>query len=107
MGSEMCIRDSFTGALSSAREGPTDEHVITVSARDATVDAGGHDVRPGRPDVHALVRAAAVEAGAQQHVVIAACGPASLVAAARNAVAACRKEVRGVRLEFAGSGARW
>ena len=43
----------------------------------------------------------------QQRVVVAACGPAALVNAARKAVAAARKECRGVRIEFAGGDSAW
>ena len=68
----------------------------------------GHEMRTGRPDIDALVRAA-VEAQASQQrlVVIAACGPAKLVEAAREAVMAARKGSRGVRVEFCGEISEW
>ena len=72
-------------------------------------DDEGHTVRKGRPDTDALVLAAAagLEAQALTHLVVAACGPTALVEAARNAVAAARKEDHGVRIDFHGSDSRW
>ena len=70
-------------------------------------DREGHDVRAGRPSFDALVREAAQGLEAPRRLVVAACGPAALVNAARRAVAAARKECRGVRLEFSGSESRW
>ena len=52
------------------------------------------------------VRAAAAQAETR-HLAVAACGPAVLVAAAERAVAAARKELRGVRLDFSGADPRW
>lgn len=76
----------------------------TGSGREA--DGGSHEVRMGRPDADALVLAAA--AGLEtQHLVVAVCGPAALVDAARNAVAGARKVCHGVRIEFSGSNSRW
>ena len=69
------------------------------------MDLGGHNVRSGRPDLEALVRAAV--GNETQRLVVAAVGPASLVAATRKAVASVRKERRGVRIEFSGADARW
>lgn len=68
----------------------------------------GHDVRMGRPDLCALVCEAATRATAHR-LVVAACGPPSLVAAARKAVASSRKssECRGVRIQFSGADPRW
>ena len=94
----------FTGASSSsaaaATEGPRQAGTEVV-----TVDLGGHNVRSGRPDLEALVRAAV--GNETQRLVVAAVGPASLVAATRKAVASVRKERRGVRIEFSGADARW
>ena len=67
-----------------------------------------HDVREGRPDLFALVRAAA--APRETHsLVVAACGPIALVEATRKAVIDNRKlcQRMGVRLEFSGTDSRW
>ena len=66
-------------------------------------------MRAGRPSFDALVREAAqgLEEAAPRRLVVAACGPAALVNAARKAVAAARKECRGVRIEFAGGDSAW
>ena len=75
-------------------------------AHQASVAARGHQVRVGRPDFNALVRAAA--AGLEtQRLVVAACGPPKLVEAARKAAAHAQKELRGVQIEFSGSDSRW
>lgn len=94
----------FTGTSSSAPQplqtsdstGPPDEAVDQ-----------SHDMRVGRPDFDALVRAATAGLAGKQRVVVAACGPETMVAAARTAVVAARKECRGVRLEFSGSKSTW
>ena len=65
-----------------------------------------HDVRAGRPDLHALVRAA-VRGAVTQRLLVAACGPATLVESARKAVVAARRESPGVHVEFCGSDSRW
>ena len=67
--------------------------------------SSGHNVRAGRPDFGALVRAAAMGARGER-LVVAACGPAGLVASAHKAVVSVRNEWRGV-IEFAGSDPRW
>ena len=94
----------FTGASSTAHAEPTDVSVQD-GARPST-GVGGHTVRAGRPDLAALVREAAVEAGSRR-LVVAACGPETLVSAARKAVAAARRDHRSVRLEFSGADSRW
>jgi len=72
-------------------------------------DSKGHDVRVGRPDLNDLVRAAAkgLETAETRRLVVAACGPATLLEAVQKAVAAAQKERRGVRIEFSGSDSRW
>ena len=75
-----------------------------------------HDVRVGRPNIEALVRAA--HAGIQQQelptigqrrLVVVACGPSEMVKTARKAVvevrAACH--CKRVRVEFSGADWRW
>ena len=103
----------FTGVSSTAPEPAVQDPAVqdsSPSARSAT-DASGHRVQSGRPDYLALVRAAAAgpEAAGAQRLVVAACGPPTLVAAARKAVADARKEclALGVRLEFSGVDSRW
>ena len=94
----------FTDASSTAQPPPA--RAAPEEAQPA--DREGHDVRAGRPSFDALVREAAqgLEA-APRRLVVAACGPAALVNAARKAVAAARKECRGVRIEFAGGDSAW
>ena len=84
---------------------------LELGAGDA---AGDHDVRAGRPNLAVLVRTAAAAAAAggrrrnpAQRLVVAACGPAELVEAARNAVGCVRKEGCRVRLHFSGTDSRW
>jgi hypothetical protein len=68
----------------------------------------GHEMRSGRPDVDALVRETVGALASQQRlVVVAACGPAKLVEAAREAVVAARKGSRGVSVEFCGEISEW
>jgi len=70
-------------------------------------DEAGQRVCAGRPDFDALVRAAAAGLEAKR-LVVAACGPASMVEGARSAVAKIRAECRGeVRFEFSGGDSRW
>lgn len=65
----------------------------------------GHDVRSGRPDIKAIVQvaAASVETGC---LVVAACGPAELVSAAREASAAAAKH-GAVQVDFFGNDPKW
>ena len=91
----------FTGHSSSAPPPSQSDPIGAPAAEDE-----GHDVRFGRPDFAALVREAAV-GREKQRVVVAACGPEPMVAAARKAVAAARKDCRGVHLEFSGGESRW
>lgn len=65
-----------------------------------------HDLRAGRPDLAALVRAAAA-AAAGKRLVVAACGPATLVEAACAAVQDVRGECPDACLEFSGVDTRW
>ena len=68
----------------------------------------GHEMRTGRPDVDALVHVAVEALASQQRlVIVAACGPAKLVEAAREAVVAARKGSRGVSVEFYGEISEW
>ena len=106
----------FTGATSSSTvhvdlDVPMrDDERSAGGARPAATEdagAGGHVMRTGRPDVEALVRAAAADAGPARRLVVAACGPVTLVAAARKAVVAARKDSRGVRIEFSGGESWW
>ena len=86
---------------------------ISLLASGASDEAGDHDVRAGRPNLAVLVRmTAAAAAGGwrgdpAQRLVVAACGPAELVEAARNAVGCVRKEGCRVRLRFSGTDSRW
>ena len=93
----------FTDASSTAQPPPA--RAAPEEAQPA--DREGHDVRAGRPSFDALVRDAAQGLDAPRRLVVAACGPAALVNAARKAVAAARKECRGVRIEFAGGDSAW
>tara|TARA_B110001452_G_C15228428_1_gene425708 strand:- start:346 stop:2553 length:2208 start_codon:yes stop_codon:yes gene_type:complete len=103
----------FTGVSSSApgawaAQAPPPRQGSTGDGAAAADSAGGHEVRSGRPDVDALVRAAT--AGLKTcHLVVAACGPPALVETARKAVVAARKErhSHGVLIEFSGSDSRW
>ena len=97
---------------------------ISLLALGADGEAGDHDVRAGRPDLAALVRTAAAAAAAavaggtaapdpgwqrnaSRRLVVAACGPAELVEAARNAVESVRKEGGHLELRFSGTDSRW
>ena len=98
----------FTGVSSTTRGPALQDGGATAAAGAAA--AVGHHVRSGRPDLVALVRAAAAGLDSEtqsRRLVVAACGPAVLVEAARKAVVAVRKEHRGLRLEFSGSDSRW
>lgn len=69
-------------------------------------------VRAGRPDISALVSAAAEELrGTQSRLVVVTCGPARLVRAARLAVQTAQKEcgrgIGGVHVEFSASESSW
>ena len=81
-------------------------------------DHYGHDVRVGRPNIEALVRAAV--AGMRQEpsltvgnrrLVVAACGPWEMMEATREAVADCnnsdKHRIKRVRVEFSGADWRW
>jgi NAD(P)H-flavin reductase len=100
----------FTGVSSTAQvrlEGD-----VTGAPAGADVESRlKRSVRPGRPDLDALLRTAAAAAAQSQAIrlVVAACGPPALVEAARRAVAAARKgkQISGVRLEFTGTDPRW
>ena len=92
--------DMEGGLLLPTRSG--DQSVIVTTGPD-----NGHDVRVGRPDFDVLVRAAVVGVAGKQRVVVAACGPTALVAAARKSVKSVRKEHRSVCLEFSGSESSW
>ena len=80
-------------------------------------NTAGHDVKMERPNFEALVLTAAGKLwdgeaprdGETQRLVVAACGPATLVEAVRKAVAAAKKkkECHGVRLEFSGCASSW
>lgn len=104
--------DTEVGALSPRQEpqGPYPGAVLQTAHPEALLeDAQGHPthtVHVGRPSLDLLVRAAAAQAETR-HLAVAACGPAVLVAAAERAVAAARKELRGVRLDFSGTDPRW
>ena len=79
---------------------------------DATAAGGGtgvaarHQMHCGRPDLDALVRDAVAGVG-RRRLVVAACGPQTLVQAARKAVRAARTERPGVRIEFCGGESAW
>jgi len=67
-------------------------------------------VRTGRPDLVAVVCSRAkdvAQTGVEKQLVVAACGPARLVEAARAAAAIASKECPDVRVEFSGSDSRW
>ena len=76
-----------------------------------------HDVRVGRPNIEALVRAAVAgmrqepsPTTGQRRLVVAACGPSEMVKTTREAVADCRRSYehcRRVRIEFSGAEWRW
>ena len=81
-------------------------------------DCHGHDVRVGRPNIEALVRAAV--AGMRQEpspttgqlrLVVAACGPSEMVETTREAVADCNRSykhcIKRVQVEFSGAAWRW
>ena len=91
---------------SSSAQRPLVQSVSSTGAS-AVADEEGHDVRAGRPDLSGLLREATAGLENKQLVVVAACGPTTMVEAARKAVAAARKECRGVRLEFSGSESKW
>lgn len=96
----------FTGASSTAHGAAAATPPGASTGAEGATAAASHEVRAGRPDVDALVLAAA--AGLEAHgLVVAACGPAALVEAAWKAVAAARKEHHRVRIEFSGSDSRW
>lgn len=93
----------FTGGSSSARV------LLEGGVTAASVAEGAeacHSMHAGRPDLEALVRAAATAAASTGRLVVAACGPPALVEAARKAVAAARKG-SDVHLEFTGTDPRW
>ena len=107
--------DSAAAAVNGPAEGERAEYegisLLELGAGDAV---GDHDVRAGRPNLAVLVRTAAAAAAAggrrrdpAQRLVVAACGPAELVEAARNAVGCVRKEGCRVRLYFSGTDSRW
>jgi hypothetical protein len=91
---------------SSSAQRPLVQSVSSTGAS-AAADEEGHDVRAGRPDLSGLLREATAGLENKQLVVVAACGPTTMVEAARKAVVAARKECRGVRLEFSGSESKW
>lgn len=76
-----------------------------------------HDVRVGRPNIEALVKAAVAgmkqerppTTGQRRRLVVAACGPSEMVETARKAVADCRRSCRceHVRVEFSGAEWQW
>ena len=81
-------------------------------------DYYGHDVRVGRPNIEALVRAAV--AGMRQEpsltvgnrrLVVAACGPSEMMEATQEAVANChssdKHRIKRVRVEYSGADWRW
>eukprot|EP00966_Prymnesium_polylepis_P014853 343217-Prymnesium_polylepis.1 len=76
------------------------------SAASGIAGPEAHSVQGGRPDFAALVRASSGLAHERESrprlVHVAACGPATLVEAARSAVASVRKECRDVPVEFCG-----
>lgn len=70
----------------------------------------GESVWTGRPDLLAVVRAAAAAAATRngtKRLVVAACGPAQLVGATRSAVRDVRKERCRLRLVFSGTDSTW
>ena len=66
----------------------------------------GHQLRAGRPNVHALLRSA-LEGLGTQCLFAAACGPAALVETVRQTVVIAKQENSCTRLEFCGSSPRW
>ena len=72
-----------------------------------------HDVRMGRPDVGVLVHDAAAEIktreGDKARLVVAVCGPTTMVNAAQNAVIAAQKASNcgSVCLDFSGIDWYW
>ena len=59
----------------------------------------GHQLRAGRPNVHALLRSA-LEGLGTQCLFAAACGPAALVETVRQTVVIAKQENSCTRLEF-------
>ena len=92
-------------------EGERGQHErISLLALAADGEATDHDVRTWRPDVTKLIREAVTETAecdAAQRLVVAACGPAELTEAVRNAVGNIRKEGCRVALCFSGTDSRW
>ena len=81
-------------------------------------DYYGHDVRVGRPNIEALVRAAVAGMRLEpsltvgnRRLVVAACGPAEMMEATREAVADCHSSdkhcIKRVRVEYSGADWRW
>jgi hypothetical protein len=83
----------------------------TGAAIGETESLRGVCVRAGRPDLLALVRAAAAAAATRsgtRRLVVAACGPVGLVEATRSAVADARNDGHlCLRLVFSGTNSRW
>ena len=90
----------------------SDEHtkpllVHEYSQAEVAPPDGHHDVRAERPDIDALVRGAVVQA--KMRLIVAACGPAALVKAVGDAVAAGKQQNRHTKVEisFSGSDPAW
>jgi hypothetical protein len=90
------------------------EHSVagTQNIEEASAEANAgrpHQLRAGRPDLQALVRAAA-SACETRRLVVAVCGPPAQVEAARKVVAGSRDHCLhelGVHLELSGTDSRW
>jgi hypothetical protein len=102
--------DSSAAALSQ----PAPLDAILYAPPRGTDAAGAHHFRQGRPDLIDLVRKEA-SAPDLKRLVVAACGPARLVEAARKAAAAASKEMSksggtrsgAVKIVFSGSDSEW
>ena len=105
------VGGGFTTALSLQDDFTVGGIGGSVAPTDAGAVGGGVSVRPGRPDLDSLVRAAAADAldsEPPRRLVVAACGPTSLVEAARKAVAAAQREHQcGVSIDFSGEDSHW
>jgi NAD(P)H-flavin reductase len=102
----------FTAASSSSPSFPSSSSSPPGDFADAAVAGGGagvaarHQMHSGRPDFDTLVREAT--AGIEKRrLVVAACGPQTLLQAARKAVVAAQKECPGVRIEFCCGESAW
>ena len=73
---------------------------------DESLTCRGHRLLDGRPCVESLLHSV-VEGLETQYLVVAACGPGTLMEAVRCAVVTAKKEHPSIRFEFRGSSPHW